>query len=243
VRGGDGLWRMFYTGTSAVEDGLKQRIGVAVSPDLYVWQRQPAAATCASDPRWYEQLPEVEWHDEAWRDPWVFEDPAGSGWHMLITARAATGPGQARGVLGHARSDDLVTWRVEPPLTAPGSPFGHLEVPQVEVVDGRPLLLFSCLGSELASKQQGAGGIWVADAETLLGPFDVAHARRLTDESLYSGRIVRDRSGRWVMLAFVNVDRHGRFVGEISDPIPFDPQAASPLSAPARPERLAEEIV
>ena len=29
---------------------------------------------------------------DTWRDPWVFPDPAGDGWHMLITARAAAGP-------------------------------------------------------------------------------------------------------------------------------------------------------
>jgi beta-fructofuranosidase len=35
----------------------------------------------------------------------------------------------------------------------------------------------------------------------LLDPFDVAPAVRLTDESVYSGRLIRDRSGQWVMLA------------------------------------------
>jgi beta-fructofuranosidase len=235
---------MFYTGTSSGEEGLKQRIGVAVSRDLHVWTRQQPVAVCVSDGRWYEQLPDIEWHDEAWRDPWVFADPAGDGWHMLITARAAAGPAHERGVLGYARSADLSTWQVAPPLTAAGSGFGHLEVPQVEVVDGRPLLLFSCLGNELASKTPGGGGIWVADGETPLGPFDVANARRLTDETLYSGRIVRDRSGCWVMLAFVNLAAGGGFVGEITDPIPFDPEPPLPVSAPsaAASGRLAGEV-
>jgi beta-fructofuranosidase len=42
----------------------------------------------------------------------------------------------------------------------------------------------------------------------------------VTSEALYSGRLVQDRSGAWVMLAFHNVDEEGRFVGEITDPIP-----------------------
>ena len=37
-------------------------------------------------------------------------DPDGDGWHMLITARAAHGPVDDRGVVGHAWSADLRTW-------------------------------------------------------------------------------------------------------------------------------------
>lgn len=63
---------------------------------------------------------------------------------MLITARANTGPVDERGALGHARSTDLINWTVHPPLTATGAGFGHLEVPQVEIIDDKPVLIFSC---------------------------------------------------------------------------------------------------
>ena len=43
--------------------------------------------------------------------------------------------------------------------------------------------------------------------------------RRLTDERLDSGRLVQDRRGPWVLLAFDHDD--ARFVGHISDPLPF----------------------
>jgi beta-fructofuranosidase len=225
VRAGDGTWCMFYTGTSRAERGLKQRIGLATSTDLHTWRKHGPEALVASDPRWYEQLGDGRWHDEAWRDPWVFRDPAGDGWHMLITARARTGTPDQRGVLGHARSRDLLAWEVMPPLSAPGAGFGHLEVPQVETVHGRPVVLFSCLGTELAEERRAAGergGVWLVQPEDLLGPYDPSTARRLTDETLYSGRLVRDRRSDWVMLAFHYDDRDAGFVGQISDPIPFD---------------------
>ena len=38
VRGPDGMWHLFYTGASKAEDGLVQRIGLATSPDLFVWE-------------------------------------------------------------------------------------------------------------------------------------------------------------------------------------------------------------
>ncbi len=39
VRGDDGLWHLFYTGTCRAEDGLKQRVGHATSRDLHSWVR------------------------------------------------------------------------------------------------------------------------------------------------------------------------------------------------------------
>jgi beta-fructofuranosidase len=242
VRAADGSWRMFYTGAGSKESGLKQRIGMASSSDLFTWTRH-ATPICESDERWYERLPNVQWHDEAWRDPWVFRDDAGDGWHMLVTARAAAGAGDNRGVIGYARSNDLAEWEVGPPITEPCSGFGHLEVPQVEIVDGRPVMIFSCLGSELAGDRPGEGGVWAAAGESLLGPFDIPGATRLTDESLYAARIIRDRADRWVMLAFRNTDESGRFVGEIIDPIPVSHAVEGGLEVAhlARPAHLLDE--
>jgi beta-fructofuranosidase len=223
LRAPDGTWHMFYTAAGSAERGLVQRIGLATSTDLMTWHRHPASPVVQADPRWYEQLGESSWPDQAWRDPWVFADPDGDGWHMLITARANRGPVDDRGVVGHARSHDLVHWTVHPPLTAPGAGFGHLEVPQVELVDGRPVLLFSCLRAELAGHRRTdgvTGGTWAAPGESLLGPFDVAAAQPLTDDGRYSARLIRDRAGQWQLLAFRNRGEDGRFVGELTDPQP-----------------------
>lgn len=221
VIGDDGLWRMFYTGLSQADRGLVQRIGVATSPDLHHWTKCGPKAVVTSDGRWYEQ-PALTGRPEAWRDPWVFPDPDGDGWHMLITAAAAVGPAEDRGVLGHARSLDLISWEVQPPLSEPGSGFSQLEVPQLSVVDGIPLLLFNCLGPELSPgrRESGeSGGVWVLRPDSLLGPYDVARATRLTDQSLYVGKLVQRRDGQWVLLAFVNQDADGSFAGILSDPV------------------------
>ncbi len=37
-----GSWRMFYTGLSRRDRGLIQRVGLATSDDLYVWEKHPA---------------------------------------------------------------------------------------------------------------------------------------------------------------------------------------------------------
>jgi beta-fructofuranosidase len=122
---------------------------------------------------------------------------------------------------------------VQPPLSAPGSGFSQLEVPQLSVVDSAPVLLFSCLGSELSAARREAGeagGVWVLRPESLLGPYDAAKATRLTDESLYVGKLVQRRDGQWVLLAFLNQDADGAFVGSISDPLPVElPVGSGPL--------------
>ena len=173
---------------------------------------------------------------------------------MLITGRSRHGPADRRGVIGHARSDDLVHWQAGPPLSDLDG-FGQAEVPQVEVIDGHPVLLFSCLTSELSAARRAAGaqgGIWSVPCESLLGPFELSRAALVTDQTLYSGRLIRDRAGQRLMLAFRNTDGEGRFVGEITDPMPVSwgpgrtglviraasaPQPSAHATGPARDKR------
>jgi beta-fructofuranosidase len=223
LRGPDGVWRMFYTGTTNRDGAFIQSIGMATSTDLITWQKHPGNPVLAADSRWYERSGDSTWVDEAWRDPWVFADPEGDGWHMLITARANRGPIAERGVVGHARSADLVHWQTEPPLSHPGNGFGQLEVLQVEAIEGRAVLLFSCLRGELGGERiesGSSGGIWAVTADDVRGPFDVSQAVAVSDDSLYAGRLVRDRDGRWCLLGFRNRGEDGAFVGELSDPLP-----------------------
>jgi beta-fructofuranosidase len=220
VRAPDGSWRMFYTGVSRQERGLVQRVGAATSDDLVTWHRQPGPVTEA-DPRWYEKLDLDAWIDEAWRDPWVVADPDGDGWHMLVTARVPGGDAAGRGVVGHARSADLTTWEVQPPLTAPAG-FGQMEVPQVAVVDGLPVLLFCCWPDRMSQERRSSrptGGMWVVPGESLLGPWDLERATTFAHPSLYAARLVERAPGDWVLLGFRDKE-DGRFVGEIADPLP-----------------------
>lgn len=221
VRQDDGMWRMFYTAVSRAEGGLSQRISSVVSADLFTWHREPGRQVLVPDPQWYETAETRQWPDQAWRDPWVFRD--GETWHMLITARANHGEADDRGVVGHATSPDLQAWTVQPPLSRPGAGFGHIEVVQTVNVDGRPVGLFSCLGSELSRGRRGddpVGGIWAFPTDSLAGPFRTEESYRVTDEHLYVGRLVEDRAGHWQFLAFRNDDGHGGWVGEITDPQP-----------------------
>lgn len=222
------LWYLFYTGGSHAENGLVQRIGLATSTDLLHWERHPDNPLIVPDPRWYEMLNKKLWHDQAWRDPWVFRHSETGDFHAFITARVNHGPIDGRGVIAQAHSKDLIHWEVLPPVTEPGE-FGHLEVPQLTEINGRYYLLFCTTpNTHSAQWRQRTGrepvmGTHYLMADNPLGPF-----RFLTDEflagdrigSLYAGKLVRAPDGKWAFLAARQYTADGDFVGELSDPRP-----------------------
>ncbi|MCU1443877.1 MAG: glycosyl hydrolase family 32 [Cryobacterium sp.] len=249
VRDDDGTWWMFYTGTSLAENRKVQRIGAATSPDLLTWTKISAEPLVEADPASYELLDRSLWHDQAWRDPWVFRFPGHERWHMLITARANHGEPSSRGVMGHAVSDNLRDWTVLPPLSAPGQGFGQLEVLQFATVDGVPIILFCCGITELASERiaaGGAGGIYSVAVDERLEDVDFTRARLFERTDLYAGRLVQDVAGAWNLIAFTNIV-DGAFVGTLSDPIPVSarpeygliPRPAGVIEVPTGDARVA----
>lgn len=222
VRDHDGLWRMFYTGSRFLAPASVaniETVGVATSPDLFAWTKQPGPV-CVADPRWYETMGTSNWPEEAWRDPWIFWQQADQLWHMLVTARGRDGTEPDRGVMAHATSADLATWTVREPLSATGAGFAHLEVFQVVTVDGHDHLVFCCDAAKLAGARAGqVGGVWSLPVGDMPGQVDFRQARLLVDERRYAGRIAIDRQGRSWLLAFNNASPGDPFVGGIGDPV------------------------
>ncbi|MDR7159166.1 glycosyl hydrolase family 32 [Arthrobacter sp. BE255] len=219
VRDHNGLWRMFYTGStflSADNNSNIEAIASAVSVDLYEWTKDTTFGLHA-DPTWYETLGSSDWPEEAWRDPWVYQDSDGL-WHMLITARANAGELMDRGVVGHATSPDLGIWTVQPPITKPGAGLAQLEVLQTVTIDGDEFIVFSTQVSTLTQQRQDIGeetGTWIAPARN---DICLEEAVNLTGPSLYSGRVIV-HDGKPVLLAFRAENSNGDFLGGITDPL------------------------
>jgi beta-fructofuranosidase len=232
-----GLWHLFYTGGNRAENGLIQRIGLATSTDLLHWEKHSIPLIVA-DPRWYELLDLNLWHDQAWRDPWVFQHPETSDFHAFITARCNEGPADGRGVIGHARSDDLIHWEVLSPVTEPGD-FGHLEVPQWVEMQGRYYLIFSVQASAHSAlrcqrtSRKPVTGTHYMSAEDPLGPFCFSSEEFLVGDrigSLYAGKLVPSPDGKWALLASRLFAPDGTLLGELSDPLPVGVDGAGNLS-------------
>lgn len=233
VREGD-RWRMFYTAISnAGHLLLDQRIGSAVSDDLHHWQRVSPEPALRVDGRWYKTLgntprgtsgPDLEGSSETWRDPLVMRDPDGNGWHLFVTARGVGAGPDDDGVIAHATSRDLTTWTLGPPRCEPGQGFGQLEVLQNVVVDGRPVLAFTCHPQEMTASRIAEWGeycTWSVPSPGPLGPWDMSRARPFTLEpDLFAAPVVRLRDGTSAIIGFRNLEPKGGDGFEITDPIP-----------------------
>ena len=217
-----GVWRMFYTGTSREDGGERQTVGVATSMDLLVWEKVSGNPVAAADPRWYQTL-KSGFTNEPFRDPWVFKLPGEQNWTMLTTAADShASDQQQRGLMGVAKSADLIQWEVQPPLGKSGQGFGETEVFQFEIVDGIPILLFCCGPIWLSQERRNAGelgGVYSLAVSADLSDVDFNRATLFPDTTLYASRLVQGKDGGWNLLAFVN-EVDGKFVGELSDPIP-----------------------
>ncbi|MGA8210087.1 MAG: hypothetical protein WB441_01510 [Nocardioidaceae bacterium] len=229
VRGDDGRWRMFYTAltTARGHEVRDQQVGVAESDDLFTWHRARPDALLPAGGGTYQTLPEDPSASETWRDPFVFRDAGGDGWHMLVTARL-TGAGRLDdGTVAHARSADLESWELQPPVTGDPAGFGQLEVPQVRMVGDRPVLVFTCHPQEQSEARRAEHGhfcTWSVVGEpggSLLGPWDLHRAVPFTAEpTLFAAPLVQRRDGSWVLVGFRNQEPEGIWSFDIIDPVP-----------------------
>jgi beta-fructofuranosidase len=218
----DGRWVMLYTGTSHADAGLVQRVGSATSTDLYTWERLSDPVLVA-DPEHYEVLSLDLWHDQAWRDPWLFSDPADGHVHVFLTARANTGDRFDRGVIGHARSLDLRTWEVLPPIDTPPG-FGQLEVPQLVPLGDRWYLLFASDLETQSAERRATGpgtGTYYLVGESPYGPFRMLGDGALEADRVgttYAGKIHRTDDGVPWFIAWNRANPDGTFVGHLAAP-------------------------
>jgi beta-fructofuranosidase len=227
VRGDDGRWRMFYTAINTRGHELRdQQIGVVESDDLHHWHRVLDRPALTVDPRWYKTLDGDPSASETWRDPFVFRDPDGDGWRMIVTARAVGADPNDDGVLAEARSANLLDWELGPPVTEPGAGFGQLEVAQVRELDGEHVLVFTCHPQEQTSaRTQRSGGYctWSVAGATATGPWDIDAAMPFTAEpGLFAAPLVQQRDGTWVLLGFQNTEPASVPPFDIVDPIPVE---------------------
>ena len=232
LKGPDGTWHLFYTGTPHAEDGMKQRIGHATSKDMHSWVRV-GDGLCLDlvgpNAKYYEEYTQGHWHDRAMRDPWVIKNPEGDGWLMYFTARV---PGRkepnAGGAVGFATSPDLMTWTLQKPIYD-GGDFGQLEVPQAFKFGEKWYMTFCTaaehwsLGYRAKNKETPVTGSHYLIADSHLGPW-TAPANKFLDGhnpcKRYAGKIV-EKDGKLFIMGFLQFDLERNFIGVVGDPVPL----------------------
>jgi beta-fructofuranosidase len=220
----DGLAYLFYTALSKAERVPVQRIGLAISTDLVHWERDPGNPLLEVDTHWYEAQGTERREAQTWRDPYIVYSSEEETCYMFLSARVNSGPWDGRGVIGLARSRNLLSWEVLPPVSTPGD-FTEMEVPQVIPVNGRYYLLF-CASRHAAGKlalTQGGGwyGTHYLVSDRLTGPYHPLTGEPLVADAIgtyYAGKLVRDSAGGLVFLAWRQWDERGNFCGGLSNP-------------------------
>ncbi|NLG28200.1 MAG: family 43 glycosylhydrolase, partial [Chloroflexi bacterium] len=125
-----GRFWMFYTGASIDNT---QRIGVAVSDDLFAWKRASVGPVIRPEEYGWAFCPTTR--GAACRDPHVVR--VGDEYLMYYTAVTKEG----RGCVALAASHDLMAWNDRgPAYTAPG--LGHCESSNMQQRDGEYVLFF-----------------------------------------------------------------------------------------------------
>ncbi len=235
LKGNDGQYHYFYTGSCRAEDGMIQRIGHAVGTDLETWERVGdgfCLDIVGPNADFYETAWQGRWHDRAMRDPWVMKDPSGDGWLMYFTARVPdVEETNAAGCIGFATSPDLYDWTLHPPVYI-GS-WGQLEVPQVFEKEGTWYCLF-CMVEDHQSQANlnrhgpsGRGNHYLI-ADNPRGPWRLPDGPFLdVKDERYAARIV-DHDGLQI-LGFKDGELRGAFGGYIMDPSPVTRRADGTL--------------
>ena len=117
-------------------------VGIAVSDNLYDWRKLPGNPATRPDARYYEKTGSGARKFTHWRDPFLFEDD-GFVYHV-VCASGNTGLADRRGALGVARTKDMSSWEVLPPIPVE-QVTQELECPQVRRIGNRWFLVFSSL--------------------------------------------------------------------------------------------------
>ncbi len=217
LRRGRRFW-MAYTGNWF---GPEPAVGLATSSDLHRWQKIIVNPITTIDEHYYTAHSRGRRPFPHWRDPFLLELDGVA--YQLVCATSA-GDDSPAGTVGVARSRDLITWEVMPPLEV--EPFAEeLECPQVVSDAGRHYLVFSTpaglLLSDTVPTLDAPGNMYCMVGDSPLGPFRVADPRPLFPADMsdrpYAGRLVRV-DGRHYLLGTIWSDAGDR----ISDPIPFE---------------------
>jgi len=190
---GEGTFHIFYTGYSAGEGKYPpQTICHATSRDLIHWKKDPTNPIIVPETKWYE--------NDDWRDPFVFRNGLENCYWMLVTARVRDGSTPRRGCIALAKSKDLKSWIVHPPLWKPYLVYAP-ECPDLFRMGKRWYLIFSNVETRYRF------------AKELTGPWLSFPVESFDSERFYAAKTLTDGKRR-LLLGWMPSQKGGRDDGQ-----------------------------
>lgn len=218
-----GRYYMAYTGHGYADRIVCGAAGMAVSDDLFRWERVRTTPVAELDGRFYETTVTGSRDFLHWRDPFLFRE--GDLFHLFLCARAKTGPVKTRGTVAHLTSRDLLDWETLPPLEI--EPFcEELECPQVYRIGERYRLLF-CTHTELIDPalfpagEVPRGGGFTMTADRLAGPYRRSGSGKIGPDVpggyFYAPQLIRRDGRNFLIGTLLDGDRSAIEVREIPE--------------------------
>ncbi|GAA5224694.1 glycoside hydrolase family protein [Membranihabitans marinus] len=187
-------FEMHYTGLQLADKGVVQKVGRAVSPDLYHWTKDNNFnLPIGSEGPHYEDLDNNPRTWLSFRDPFRFVHEGHQ--YLLICARSSHGPISRRGVVGVAKLEDN-EYKLQKPLLNPIA-YDDIECPCLIVLKGNYYLIGSI-------REDIKVRYWYS--ETFEGPYRSFHSDVLMPQGNYAARIIRDGE-RILLYCFYFLDR------------------------------------
>lgn len=199
-----------------------QRVGVAVSDDLYNWIKYEDNPVSEADPDIYQM-------DGTWRDPFMVE--MDDRVYHYVCAAPSKNDVSSVGTVGLAWTNDMLNWNIEPPVKT-DAVAKRMEVPQVYKIEDLYYLNFCTSTGWLLDdfKNQHPGHEFVnADysmvSESPMGPFKMYGTGEIfpSDSKLipYASQLINWK-GEWVLLGTVMNARRGIGPDFVIDPVPIE---------------------
>lgn len=185
----NGHFEMYYTGLQRQERGVASRVGLAVSDDLYNWQKvRNEIFPFGPQAPHYETMDENPRKWLSYRDPYRFTDDGIT--YFLVCARAAYGPVYRRGCVALVKMQDGALQHL-PPLHYP-MVYDDVECPCAFILHGKYYLLGSI-------REDIKVRYWFA--QNFLDEYHCFHANVLLPQGNYAARVLQ-QDGATLIYAF-----------------------------------------
>ena len=152
-----GTFYLFYTGQNPKDPVNDQKVMLATSKDLIVWEKQPDRTFYPEGKIYWSKsingpIPGMGYHHQAFRDPDVFWHEGAKQWGMILHALTAEGH---QPCIAFYTSPDLLHWTPRAPLVTYASAAPSLDCPHAAPMQGRWFILAADTSYVSTAKPEG----------------------------------------------------------------------------------------
>ncbi len=220
----DGKYYKFYTGRDK-NKLLVQKIGLAISEDLINWKKHENNPILEADNVFYEMENKRNALNcvPAFRDPYVFKDPKTGKYYKTISARKKGEKKEYNACIALAESDDLINWKLHPPILAPDR-YDEMETSQLVYSKGKYYLFFCThfrgYHPAWAAKHGAWTGLHCYYSENIFGPYKPVNKNGLVlsmGKYIYGVRLL-ENGDSFKAIGWLNYDDNDQFIGKLGKP-------------------------